>query len=413
MNFRKTIFTGFAPNLTKQDVLASLKFLFFPKYWSKLKTGDSLKKVESWLKNYFGVKYALLFDSGRSALYFTIKSLEIKPEDEIIVQAYTCIVVINAIKFAGAKPVYVDIDDTLNMNVEDLLKKINKNTKAVIIQHTFGIPADLNKIIEICRQNNIKIIEDCAHSLGATYKGRKLGTFGDASIFSFGSDKVVSCNRGGAIITNNQKISDKLADLKTHVPDTPTIKIIQNLLHFPIFYIGKLSYSFGVGKLILLLAKKLNIINRIIYEPEKYGKQVLFYPAKLPNCLAEILFSQLKDLDDMNKHRIKIAKLYKEKIKNNLVLTPPIVDGAIYLRFNILTREINKLKQLGKKNHIIFGDWYNTVIAPKDIELKNTGYASGSCKKAEEMAKLSINLPTDRNLNKTDALLVVEAVNSL
>lgn len=413
MNFKKTIFTGFAPNLNKQDVLTSLKFLCFPNYWTKLKTGDSLEKAEQQLKDYFDVKHALLFDSGRSALYFAVKSLGIKPEDEVIIQAYTCVVVVNAVKFAGAKPVYVDIDETLNIDTDDLIKKISKNTKAVVIQHTFGIPANLEKITEICRQNNIKIIEDCAHSLGAVYKGQKLGTFGDIAILSFGSDKVISCNRGGAVITNSPEIAAKLTDYRTRLPDTETVKIIQHLLHFKIFYIGKLLYSFVVGKLILYLAKNLNIINRVIYEPEKYGKQVLFYPAKMPNCLAEILLPQLKDLDNMNKHRVEIAKLYKEKITNDSVATPSIIDGAIYLRFNILTKEVNKLKQLGKKNNILFGDWYNTVIAPRDIDLKNTGYAAGNCPNAEKMTQVSINLPTDRNINEAEALRVIETVNSL
>ena len=413
MNFKKTIFTGFAPNLTKQDVKIALKFLFLPAYWLKLKTGDSLDKVEQYLKNYFNIKYAVLFDSGRSALCFAIKSLDIKPKDEIIMQAYTCVVVVNAIKFAGAKPVYADIDDTGNLDPDDLLKKINKNTRSVIIQHTFGVPANLDKIIEICGQNNIKIIEDCAHSFGAVYKGRKIGNFGDMAIFSFGSDKVVSCNRGGAVITNNEVFANRLADFKTCLSNTSTIKIIQHLLHFPIFYIGKLSYSFAAGKLLLFLAKKLNIINKIIYKPEKYGKQVLFYPAKMPNCLAEILFDQLKNLAEMNSHHMAIAKLYKEKINNNFVIVPSIVEGAVFLRFNILTNKVKELKKIGKKDNIIFGDWYDTVIAPKDIEFKNTDYVAGSCKKAEEMAKLSINLPTDINITEADAWRIIKAVNSL
>lgn len=413
MNFKKTIFTGFAPNLTKQDVRTSLKFLFLPSYQSKLKTGNSLEKVELWLKNYFSVKNALLFDSGRSALYFAVKSLGIKPGDEVIVQAYTCVVVINAIKFAGAKPVYADINDTLNIDTENLHKKITKNTKVVIVQHTFGVPANLDKIIEICRQNNIKIIEDCAHSLGATYHGKKLGTFGDIAIFSFGSDKVVSCNRGGAAITNNQEIAAKLTEYRTRLPETETIKIIQHLLHFPIFYIGKASYSWLIGKVILFLAKNLNIINRIIYEPEKYGKQVLFYPAKMPNCLVEILLVQLKNLDSLNQHRMEISKIYNGKINNKKISVPILSDEAIYLRFNILTNEVNKLKRLAKSENIILGDWYNTVVAPKDIDLKATDYAAGSCPNAEKMAQVSINLPTDKNITEKEALRVAEIVNSL
>ena len=112
--------------------------------------------------------------------------------DEVLVQAFTCVAVPNSVLWAQATPVYADIDATLNIDPIDVEKKITNRTKAIIVQHTFGIPADMDALVALAKKHNILLIEDCAHSLGATYKGKKVGTFGDAAFFSFGRDKVVS-----------------------------------------------------------------------------------------------------------------------------------------------------------------------------------------------------------------------------
>ena len=411
MKLTKTIFTGFAPNLTKKDVLNALGFIFLPWRWPKLKNGNSGEEVKSWLQEYLPIKKVFLIDSGRSALYFSLKALGIGYGDEILLQAYTCVVVVNAIKFTGAKPVYVDIDENFNLDPADLTKKINSKTKAVIIQHTFGVAANMNEIINITKKYNLKTIEDCAHSLGASYGDKKLGTLSDITILSFGSDKVVSCNRGGAMITNNDDSAKKIEEFYNRLPNHSLIKIFQYLAHFPLFFIGKMLYSFQIGKVILYLAKKLHLVNRVIYNPEKKGKQLLIYPAKLPNCLAYILLEQLKNLESNNTHRFGIAKFYVENIKQPQIIMPRLNKEAIYLRFNVLTDKPNILSAIGLKNNVIFGDWYNTVIAPKDIDMEMTGYIKGSCVKAEKFSSQSINLPT--NINLKSAQKIVAIVNSL
>lgn len=410
---KKTIFTGFAPNLTIKDVLTAEKFLLLPWNWFKLRKGDSVKKAEKWLQNYFKLNYVFAFDSGRTALLYALKSLNLKEGDEVAVQAYTCIVVINAIKWAGARPVYIDVDNTLNMDPGDLEEKITNKTRAIIIQHTFGVPAQVDKLLEITKRNNLKVVEDCAHSLGASFKGNKLGTFGDIAILSFGTDKVVSCNRGGAIITNSDELAKKIENFRQRLPHTPVVKVVQHLLYFPAFFKGKLMYSFGVGKWILYLAKKLHLTSRIIYSPEKHGRQVIFYPALMPNSLGAILLNQLENLDKVNKHRIETSKMYRKKITNKTVRLPLITEGSIYLRFNILTDKPDVLRIIGKKQGIIFGDWYNTIIAPSDIDMDKTWYKIGSCPNAENFATQSVNLPTNKNITKKDVELIAKVVNSI
>lgn len=115
----------------------------------------------------------------------------------MILQAYTCVSVSNAIIATGAKPIYVDIDaQTLNINPQLIEKHITQKTKAIIVQHTFGIPADIHAIQSIVKKHQLFFIEDCAHALGAQYKEKMVGSFGDIAVYSFGRDKVISSVNG-------------------------------------------------------------------------------------------------------------------------------------------------------------------------------------------------------------------------
>jgi len=406
--FKKFIFTGFAPNLTNQDVKTACGLLFKPWSWKK---GDSAEKIETWLKNYFSTKYAFAFDSGRTALFYALKSLNIKPDDEVLVQAYTCMVVSNAVVWTGAKPIYVDIDSDFNMDANDLQKKITNKAKVLIIQHTFGKPANLEKLLNIAKENNLKIIEDCAHSLGGKFNNKLLGTFGDIGIFSFGSDKIISCVRGGGLITNDDKTASKIKEYQTRLPHSRLLKIKQHLCHYPIFFIGKKLYSIGVGKWILAIAKKLNLTNKIIYKQEKIGKQVLFYPSLLPNALAKILLNQTEKISEFNNHRQQIAKLYNDKINNPKITKPDWTNESVWLRYTILVENPHKLRRLAKNQNIILGDWYSCPIAPADINITKSGYKAGDCPKAEQLSAMSINLPTDKNITNTDAERIINLVN--
>lgn len=407
------IFTGFHPNIYKEDVTTALSFLFFPWKWSRLRQGKDIVKVENWLKNYFDSKYAITFDSGRSALQKAIEATELSPGDEVLVQAYTCLVVSNAINWAGGKPVYVDINDDFNMNATDLKNKITSKSKILIIQHTFGKAANLEKLLEIARENNLLVIEDCAHALGTKYSDKLIGTFGDIAMLSFGSDKVISSSRGGALITNSEKLAEKIILLNKQLP-LPTIHTtIQNLLNLPIFYLGKMTYD-TTGKFFLAVSQKLGLTGKIIYKQEKACNKLKFYPAKYPNSLAKILLNQFSKLEEMNKHRQEIAKIYDKMLDSAKVKKPVLTDDNIFLRYTILIDNQEELIKIAKKHKVIFGNWYDSVIAPKDkeVNLLKTGYVVGDCPNAEKLTKMTVNLPTNKNINYTQAKMIAELINN-
>ena len=163
-------------------------FLFLPWKWFQWKKGTHEKRAMELLEGYFGENIqAITYDSGRSALYHALLALDVGEGDEVLVQAFTCMVVINAICWTGARPVYVDIEkDTLNMDPVKADHACSDKTKVIILQHTFGLPANIDALLDVAKKHNLKTIEDCAHSLGARYKGKLTGTYADIGMLSFG-----------------------------------------------------------------------------------------------------------------------------------------------------------------------------------------------------------------------------------
>lgn len=408
MKLSRIISSSLSPNTEPDDAQLALRTFFSPWCWKK---NSALVQVGEWFSKYFPGFQIEFFNSGRSALLALLKSFEIGQDDEVLVQAFTCVAVPNSIIWAGAKPVYVDIDETFNMNVKDIQKKITKNTKALIVQHTFGIAADMNQVSSFCKKHKILLIEDCAHALGATYNGEKLGSIGDAAFFSFGRDKVISSVWGGAAIINSPARPGraKLAEYQKSLSYPSHFWILQQLLHPIAFSIILPLYSNGIGKIILLLMQKMKLLSIPVYSQEKRGIKPEEFPKKYPNALAMLLVNQLKKLDKYNLMRRQTAKFYRESfcaVKN--IELPKIREGSIYLRYPLLAKDLDQMRQIARRSGIILGNWYHNIIDPKGVDYEAVGYKKGSCPKAEKYASRIINLPT--RISLSEAVRVVEAV---
>ncbi|OIO20250.1 MAG: hypothetical protein CO029_04880 [Candidatus Magasanikbacteria bacterium CG_4_9_14_0_2_um_filter_41_10] len=409
---KKTIFTGFSPNTQLADIKIAAGFLLFPWRWSHWKRGKAQQQAPETIATYFGDKTkALTYDSGRSALYHALLALGVEKGDEVLVQAFTCMVVINAITWTGAKPVYVDIEkNTLNMDPTKAAEACTTKTKVIIIQHTFGLPADIESLMEVAKKFSLRTIEDCAHSLGARYKGQLTGTFADIGMLSFGGEKVISCVRGGALITKDNALFQTLENKHILLPESTRRVIRQHLLHVVLFPIGKSLYHIGIGKIFLKFLKELHIINKIIYPEEKHGKRVTWYPSKLPNALAALLVHQFSHIETMNTHRKNIALLYKNELQNSCE-TQDDNGTHIYLRFPLFVNDPKKTCAVAKKKGILLGDWYSLVVGPGDVDLDAAQYAKGTCPVAEERASKSLNLPTDIHIHDTEVKRIFSVLN--
>jgi perosamine synthetase len=307
----KGIFTSFSPNVGLSDYLRILGYLFLPWQWAHWKTGTAQKQFAQAVEQDFG-KAPIFFDSGRTALYFALKTCGVKAGDEVAVQAFTCVVVVNAIRALGATPLYIDIlQARLVMDPEDLKKKCTSRTKAVILQHTFGVPAPIEAIAEIAKEKGMAMVEDCAHTIGGTYRGKLLGTFGDVGIFSFGTDKVMSTMRGGMAIAQTKEKEEQLRTYEEALP-FPTYKtLLQRLLHPLIFALAlPLYHKKGIGKALLYGAKKLHLFAHIMTPREKEGLGDGYRKERFANVLADLGLHQWKKLKKRNAQRTENAHHY-------------------------------------------------------------------------------------------------------
>ncbi len=406
---KKTIAISLSPNTEKKDVFLAIKLLFSPWLWLKRET---VRKLEWAFKRYFGVKYAVSFNSGRSAEYAILKAAGIKKGDEILFQAFTCVVVPNSILWLGAKPIYVDFEkESLNMSPIDLKKKITPNSKTIIVQHTFGKPAKIKEIRKIAKENKLLLIEDCAHSLGANFQGRKLGTYGDAAFFSFGRDKVISSVFGGMAITNDSKIGENLLNLQKEISFPSRFWVFQQLFHPVAFSLILPLYNFfNLGKVILVILQKLNLLSRAVSNQEKKTEQPKSFPAKLPDAQATLALSQFQRLAKFNQKRKEISQIYQDKLKIKGIKLLPPVPGEIYMRYTIISKQAKEILDYAKKRGIILGDWYQNIVDPKGVDFTKAGYSKGSCPEAEEISKQVVNLPTYPRMKPKEAQRVVNVI---
>ena len=182
-------------------------------------------QFENQFSHTFNADYAFSFWKARVALYAILRSLGIGSGDEVILPGYTCVMDVNPIKYVGAKPVYVDIEpDTFNMAPALIEEKITPNTKLIMAQHTYGYPCDMDQLLAIAQQHQIPVIEDCCLSLGSTYRGKQVGTLGQAAYFSFQWNKPFTTGLGGMAITNDTELADKIQHLRTNEIVQPTTK---------------------------------------------------------------------------------------------------------------------------------------------------------------------------------------------
>jgi len=182
-----------------------------------LTTGNKTKIFERKLENYLNVKHVLAVSSCTAALHLSIATLGIGKGDEVITSPFTFPSTVNVILYENAKPVFADIkEDTLNINPEEVKKKISDKTKAIIPVHYAGQSCEMEEILEIAEDYNVKVIEDAAHAIGAEYRGKKIGGFSDTTNFSFYATKNLTTGEGGAVATNNDEIAEKIGSLRLH-----------------------------------------------------------------------------------------------------------------------------------------------------------------------------------------------------
>lgn len=206
---QKLIIPHSKPSLDEDDVRSVSEVI----HSGMIVQGKMVDAFERKMARYIGVQGAVATNSGTSALHMALLALGIGKGDSVAIPGFVCTALLNAINYTGARPVLVDINrDTFNLDIHDLKKKLTKSTRAIILPHLFGLPADVDEIVS----PGIPVIEDCAQAIGAVYKGKKVGSLGRISCFSFYATKVMSSGEGGMVMSNSEKLLSKIRDLREY-----------------------------------------------------------------------------------------------------------------------------------------------------------------------------------------------------
>lgn len=353
------------------------------------------------------------FFKGRVALYAILKSLGIKEDDEVILPGFTCVVVPNAILYCGAKPVYVDIDEnTFNINPDLIEQKITSKTKAIIIQHTFGIPAQMDRIIEITKKNNLFLIEDSCHAIGSKYNGIEVGNFGDAAFFSSQWSKPVTSGLGGWVKINNKDLKDKIEKYYEKYSKPKTLEEISLAFQYFLYksFITPKTYLF-IKKIYSFLYTK-GFITGSSSPDELSCRLPTTYEKKMGKIQKNILIQNLSKIDLLINHRKYISKRYEEELNKIGIKTYNFTEDydIVFLRYPLIVKDKEKVLKDALKKGIEIGDWFLSPVHPLTENLELADYQKGTCPIAEKVCEHIVNLPTHSKIKDKEIKKMVDFI---
>ena len=327
--------------------------------------GENVEKFESNFSQFIGSKYCVGVNSGLDALILAVRALNIGYGDEVIVPANTYIATVLGITENNATPIFVEPDEYYNIDANKIEEKITNKTKAIMVVHLYGQAANMKKIKEIADKNDLYLIEDCAQSHGAKFEGKTTGTYGDIGCFSFYPTKNLGAfGDGGAIVTDNEKIADKIRMLR----------------------------NYGSRR--------------------KYYNEIEGVNSRLDEMQAALLNVKLSHYRELRSEREKIAQKYLNEIRNPKIILPKIRKGAehVWHLFVVQTGNRDKLQNYLNENGI--GTQIHYPIPPHLSEAyKYLGYKKGDFPITEKQANTVLSLPIYDGMTNEEAEYVIKVIN--
>ena len=324
--------------------------------------GPFVREFEDKFSDYVDRKYGIAVSNGSAALDIAVKALDIGKGDEVILPTFTIISPAQSIITSGAIPVLVDCNlDTWNIDVNAIEDKITSRTKAILVVHIYGLPVDMDPILAICKKYNLKLIEDAAEVHGQTYKGKKCGSFGDISIFSFYPNKHITTGEGGMIVCDNDEINERCKKLRN-----------------------------------------------LAFEPQKrrFVHNEIGWNYRMTNIQAAIGLAQLENIEKHINIKIQNGKLYKSKLDNLTGFSQPIpktdyadniywVYGLVAKDENLANKTIQKLLTMKIETRPFFWSMHEQPVFRKMGLFKNSNFPN-----SEKIARCGFYLPSGLGLTE-------------
>ncbi|ACJ17190.1 Pleiotropic regulatory protein degT [Thermococcus onnurineus NA1] len=358
----------------KNDIAAVEKVIRSGMQWC---IGEQVIELERRICEYIGTKYCVTFNSGGSALHALMLTYKFGPGDEIIVPSFTFIATAYAPLYVGARPVFADIEEkTMGLDPEDVKERITPKTRAILAVHYGGMPCKIRELREIAEDYNLILIEDAAEAFGARVKDRHVGTFGDAAIFSFCQNKIFTTSEGGAVVTNDKNVYERL----------------------------KLIASYG------RITEKDYFTSRATVDYVEVG-----YNWRLSTILAALGLSQLEKVDRLIELRRKNAHLLNNalrKLKGLYVLDEPEDYFAVYQLYTLRVLDRNKtrdalmeyLSNRGVSTRVYFEPVHKYTV------FRSLGYHNVDLPVTEEISSQVLSLPMYPHMTKGEIDYIISSI---
>lgn len=331
--------------------------------------GEYVDKLESEISRILGIKNTITTSNGTTALSLALLGVGIKPGDEVIVPDFTFVAPGNTVLQLGAKPVFVDVDkETWCISPEEIQRAITPKTRAIIAVHVYGNVCDMDKIMKIARENNLRVIEDNAEALFSKYKGKYSATFGDVGCLSFQATKTITTGEGGAVVTDNDELAQKMRKIRNH----------------------------GMTK-------------------KRYWHDVVGYNFRLTNLQASLGCAQLENLETILKNKKRVYNTYLTNLKNSDAVIFQKIESDVEPVMWAVAVKINPEKFKGNRDFVIEkllergvetrpGFYPFSVLPP---------YSSGKIPVSEEVSKNIIVLPSFPSLTEEEIVQVCTQLRTL
>lgn len=393
--------------MTREDVLTLVRQLLAP---TRLLHGTAVERYEREFERRIGVAHAYAFASGRVGLYAVLRAMDVGEGDEVLLQAPTHVVVPNAVRYTGATPIFVDSrPDDFNMDLGLAERLVTPRTKVLLVQHTFGIPVDMDAALDLARRHRLRVVEDCAHALGARYDGRSVGAFGDAAFFST-EEKTISSSMGGVVVTRDPVLAERVAQFQTRCASPPALLAARHLFKLLVFHLITEPSVHRYTRPLYRLLRSRVIAPPATSEEEARGERPDWYERRLSNAQAAVALSQLRRLDANLAHRQRIATAYTRHLQARGFAVPrlPAKASPAFSRYPLCVGNKETAMRAARRVAIL-GQWLSEPVdgaaPPGDAD-----YKWGSCPNAERITAHLVNLPTHLKVRTSDAEKLVTAL---
>lgn len=363
---------------------------------------------------------SVAFATGRMGFFALMQTLGVREGDEVVLQGATCSVMVNAVLRIGASPVYADIDaNTFGSSATEILKVLSPRTRLIVAQHSFGIPCDIEPILELAKSRGIFLLEDCALTVGSKINGTICGNFGDAALFSTDHSKPINTLTGGLVYTKSLSLYAELKKIQSHSGSFSTKKQ-KSLWHQLIL---ERSYckptSYGRMRLMQLVYSRLLGITSNAFASEDYGSAASVsypYPARIPEFLAAL---GILEIDRW----YRTIRTRKEILENLLQVLEEQCGEEFPESYHDKSREIVPLRLAWSTNNAELvrqrlssiletsGIWFMQPVIASNEPLDNFGYKPGCCPKSEMIGHSIVNLPC--NISQESLVKLTEEIRKL